>query len=85
MRRTNYLLLEFRNKEVYKSIVKVFSTKEGITVSRFHFKYSLLNFQDGYIKSTSTKVINSNSTEQEQGTYRQNVHIEQTKLSQSLG
>lgn len=56
-----YLFLEFRHKEIDKCIIEIFSTEESVTIGRLHFKYSLLDFQDGNIESTSTKVINSNS------------------------
>jgi len=44
-----------------QDIVKVFTTKQSVTIGRFHLKHTLLNLQDGYIKSSSTKIIHSDA------------------------
>ena len=49
-------MLEFLDEMVDETVVKVFSTKMGITSSHLHFKNTLINDKEQYIKSYSTKV-----------------------------
>ena len=44
-----------------QDIVKVFTTKQCVTIGRFHLEHTLLNLQDGYIKCSSTKIIHGNA------------------------
>ncbi len=50
---------EFFGKVFNDTHIEVFTTKECITVGRFHFEQAVVDFQNGHIECTTTKVINS--------------------------
>uniref|UniRef100_A0A6N2NFH5 Uncharacterized protein n=2 Tax=Salix viminalis TaxID=40686 RepID=A0A6N2NFH5_SALVM len=50
--------LEFLNKVVHHSVVKILTSKMGISSSGFHLKDTLLDGKKRYIKSTTTQIKN---------------------------
>ena len=40
--------------------VEIFTTQERVTIGGFYFEQAIIDFQDGYIERTTTKVINCN-------------------------
>ena len=53
--------LKMRENVVDDGTVKVLSTKEGISVGCLYLKDSIVQFQDGYIEGSTTKVENGDS------------------------
>ena len=57
------VFLEFVNQVINQTHVEIFTTEEGITVGRQHFKLVLAvnfgDFNNGNIEGTATQVINS--------------------------
>ena len=51
-------MLEFLDKVVDETIIKIFSTKMGITSGGFDFENTLLNNKKEDIKSSSTEIKN---------------------------
>ena len=60
------LFLELSNDPVNDALVKVFTTQEGVAVSREHFELLLTiyvsNFNNGYVECTAAQVIHSDLT-----------------------
>ena len=54
------LVFELRREVVDDAHIKVFTAKERVTVGGFHFEQAVINFKDGYIECTTTKVIDRN-------------------------
>ncbi len=44
-----------------EDLVEIFTTKEGITVGGLDFKNALLDFEEGDIEGTTTKIVDSNT------------------------
>src|SRR3989337_707620 len=57
-----YPLLFFKlfYQKVDYLLVKIITTQMGISGRGFHLKYPFAKFQDGDVKSTSTKIVNCN-------------------------
>jgi hypothetical protein len=51
-------VLEFLHEVVDKAVVKVFTTKVGVTGSSLDLKDALLNSQEGHIEGSSTQIEN---------------------------
>ena len=51
-------LFELIRQVVDDAHVKVFTTQEGVTVGRFDLEQAVVDFQNGHVKGTTTKVIN---------------------------
>jgi len=51
-----------QNKVVHHPVVKIFTTQLSITSSGFDFKDTIFNGEDGYIKSTTTKIEDEDIT-----------------------
>ena len=52
---------EFWDKMVKECVVKVFTTKECVAVSRLDLKDTLLDFKDTDVKSSTAKIVHSNT------------------------
>lgn len=59
---TSNLFLEFSNKMFQESIIEIFTTQECVTICWTNFEHVRLHFKNRDIKSTTTKIINSNTT-----------------------
>lgn len=57
----SYILLEFCGQETDEGIVKVFTTKECVSICRLHLKHTLLDLQNGDIKCATTQIIDCNT------------------------
>ena len=51
-------LLEFICNIIHKSLIEVITAETVIACGCQHFKYSIANFQNGYIECTAAKVVN---------------------------
>lgn len=56
-----YLSFKLFDNVSEEVLVKVFSTKEGVSVRGLHLKYTLLDLQDRDVKRTPAKIIHSNT------------------------
>ena len=41
-------------------VVKILTTKEGVTIGRLHLKYAITNLKDRHVKRTTTEVVDNN-------------------------
>ena len=53
------LFFELVSEVVDDAHVKVFTAEEGVAVGRFYFEQTIVDFEDGYVKCTAAKVIDS--------------------------
>lgn len=56
------VLLELLDEVADKNDIEVLPTKMGVSIGRLDLEYALLNFEDGNVESTTTKIEDSDDT-----------------------